>query len=364
MKVLIIGSKEYPFNSSKGFDRYAGGGIEKHVEKLSKYLAKESHEPVIITRRFPGQKDYEQKGGVKVYRTGFFSNKYLRNFSYNIRAYGLAKKIIRDEKIDLIHAHAVVAGFFGARLSKKTGVPMVFTPHGSVIGWKFPVKQILKQMESYALKYAEKVLFISPAEKKEMECKTKSSALLTNGIDLDDFVPGRRMWKPVRFLFMGRLLKFKGIIHSIEAFETLVKEFPDAEFFVAGDGEARKEVEAFARRDSRIHYLGWVSETEDLLKKVDVFVLPSTEKGQPVALLEAMASEKIIMTSLGFIKDGKTGISVTQNIEDLRRKMLHVCRNFDKLHVLGRNARKDIEEDYSWSKVVRMFLREYETVVK
>jgi glycosyltransferase involved in cell wall biosynthesis len=360
MKILMLGSKEYPFNSSSGFDRYSGGGIERHVEKLAKYLAKEGHEPIIITRKFPGQKDFEQAGRIRVYRTGFVSNKYLRNVSYNLAAYRLAKKIVSEEKVDLIHAHAVVAGWFGAKLSKSTRIPMVFTPHGSVIGWKFPVRIVLKRMETKALKSAAKTLFISSGEMEEMRGKTRSSTLLTNAIDLDDFKPVKRAWKTIRFLFMGRLLKFKGVVHCIRAFEKLIQEFPDAELLVAGDGEARREVELAV--SSKLHYLGWVSDTGKLLSETDVFVLPSMEKGQPVALLEAMASGKIILTSLNFIREGKTGMLCSQDVDDIREKMLHVCRNFGKLKELGANARKEIEKNYSWENVVKQFLREYESV--
>ena len=363
MKVLLIGSKEYPFNSSKGFDKYAGGGIEKHVEKLAKYIANDGHEPIIITRRFPGQKEFENKNGIKIYRTGFLQNKYLRNLTYNIQAYCLVKKIIKEEKPDLIHSHAVVAGYFGAKLSKATGTPMIFTPHGSVIGWKFPVRNILKWMEATALKTAEKTVFISKNAMNEMSHLTKRKSLLTNAIDLDDFKPEKRNWKPIRFLFMGRLLKFKGIIQSLEAFERLLHEYPEAEFIVAGDGEIRQEVEMIAKKSKKIHYLGWVSDVQKQLLHTDVFVLASTERGQPIALLEAMASGKIILTSLDFISDSRTGIRVEQDVEDIHEKMLHVCRNFRRLEKLGKAARKEIEEKHSWKKVIRQFLREYKSVI-
>jgi glycosyltransferase involved in cell wall biosynthesis len=363
MRVLLIGSKEYPFNSSRGFDRYAGGGIENHVEKLAKYLAKEGHEPFVITRRFPGQKEFEQEGNVRIYRTGFWGSKYLRNFTYNLGAYRLAKRIVREEHIDLIHSHAVVAGYFGSRLSEKTGVPMVYTPHGCIIGWKFPVSHILHVMEGKTLKAAKKVLFISKNARQELGHMVNKSTLLTNAIDLDDYSVGRRTWKNVRFLFLGRFLRFKGIVHSLLAFERLIHEFPDAEFFVAGDGEARQDVETFAKKYGQVHYLGWVSDVQKQLLHTDVFLLPTRERGQPIALLEAMATGKIILTSLDFIRDGQTGIIVDQDVDELYEKMVFVCKNFPKASLLGRNARNDIEKNFSWNNVIRQFLREYKSVV-
>ncbi len=93
-------------------------------------------------------------------------------------------------------------------------------------------------------------------------------------------------------------------------------------------------------------------------------MLPSTERGQPIALLEAMASGKIILTSLDFIKNNSTGILIEQDVEDIYRKMLHTCKNFKKFQKLGKTARMEIEEKYSWKTVVRQFLREYKSAVK
>ena len=84
MKIVLLGSKEYPFNSSYKWDKCAGGGYEVHVEKLAKYLVKKGHEVVVITRRFPDQKKEEKyfDGKLEVFRVSYMKHQSLRTISY------------------------------------------------------------------------------------------------------------------------------------------------------------------------------------------------------------------------------------------------------------------------------------------
>ncbi len=379
MKILLLGSKEYPFGSSYKYDKKAGGGIEVHVEKLSKYLAREGHEVFIITRKFPGQKKQETKktgkSKIHVYRTKFMYNKFLRTFTFNALSSKEANRIIKENKIDIIHCHGPVAGFFGSRLSKKTKIPMVFTTHGpgKIIGWNIVIRKILERFVNTSYKSAKKIIFISkPAYdsdiKRNKELKSKS-ALLTNAIDPDDFkIKTKRNWKEIRFLFLGRLEEIKGIKYLLQAFKKISDNVKDTKLYVAGEGSLKKYILDFIKKNDlkkRIKFLGWIEDTAKILSETDVFVLPSWEKGQPIALLEAMASGKIIITSLNYIEDGKTGIRIKpKNTQDLYEKMMQVCNDLKKHNNLGKNAKMEIKEKMSWDTVIKKYIREYNSVIQ
>jgi glycogen(starch) synthase len=374
MRILMLGSKEYPFGVSARHDPKAGGGIEFHVEKLSKYLARGGHDVYVITRCFPGQRKHETiaegNGKIHVYRTGYVPNKYLRAFSFNLLSFLKAICLIRNEKMDIIHAHAIVAGFFGAKLSRLTGKPMVLTPHGTIVDWGFPVREALTLFQKVSLKFAKRVIFISKPAQEKLSLLTKSpSALLTNAIDPEDYTdasrPARSLrGKDIRFLFLGRLEKIKGLDTLIEAFSSLIRKFPDAGLVIAGEGSIRNQVVDLVVKANtdKIRYVGWV-ESKQALKDSDVFVLPSKERGQPVALLEAMAAGKIIITSLPFIRPGRTGIYCRAgDPKDLAKKMLAVCRDFGKYKKLGEQARKE-SVSFTWESTVNLFEREYVKVL-
>jgi glycosyltransferase involved in cell wall biosynthesis len=365
MRILMLGSKEHPFGVSAGHDPKAGGGIELHVEKLSKYLARRGHRVFIITRRFPGQASREDVEGVCVIRTRHIRNRYLRGFSCNLLGFIRAVSLVRKERIDLIHSHAVTAGFFGSMLSRITGKPMVFTPHGMIVDWRFPVREILRGFQKAALREASRTIFISkPARDALSGFAKKGHALLSNAIDLEDYDFRAGRSGEVRFLFLGRLEKVKGVDTLIEAFKIMLGRYPRARLMIAGEGSMKARVVDMVIKagSDRIRYMGWM-DSRKALKESDVFVLPSTEKGQPVALLEAMAAGKVIITSLPFIKPGKTGVECRAgDPEGLARVMLKVCREFSSCRKLGLEARESVRS-LTWESLAESFEKEYQKVI-
>jgi glycosyltransferase involved in cell wall biosynthesis len=360
VKILILGSKEYPFHSGIGYEVKPSGGIEFHVEKLVKYLSLERQNVFLITRKFPKQKKFETLGNVKIYRAPFIKNIFLRALSFNFISFIMALKIIKRNKIDIIHAHGPIAGFFSYFLSKMMKVPYVYTPHGLSDFWTFPIREILGVFNKIAIKGSKKVLFISELVYKKMNHDPKYK-LLTNAIDFEDYKSTKRTWKSVRFLFLGRLEEVKGIKELLDAFKKLQRNFSNTELYIAGGGTMKNYILNFIEKNKikNIKFLGWIKNSPDILSKTDVFVLPSEEKGQPVALLEAMASGKIIITSLDYIEDGRTGIKVkARDIEDIYKKMVYVCKNFEKCTKYGENARI-IAKELDWKKIIRSFLKEY-----
>lgn len=367
MKILMLGSKEYPFGSSKINEVKPRGGIERIVEKLSKYLAKDGYEVFIITRRFPYQVKEENFGKIRVYRTRFVYNMWLRTLTFNLFAFFKALRIIRRERIDLIHSHGHVAGLFGSLLSRFTKTSLIWTPHGIVIDWPSPAKEFLSLFHRITLRNVKKIIFISGeyVRKRVLLGKKPPNVLLTNAIDLEDFKMTPRRWKEIRFIYLGRFARHKGVIHTIQAFAKLVKKFPDSVLYIAGAGRREDEVLEYIKENNlseKVRFLGWTNDTPKVLSETDVFVLPSRETGQPVALLEAMAAGKIIITSLKYIENGKDGLSVRQDVNDIYEKMLYICKNFEKCTKLGKNARESVKKK-SWDKIIKDFEREYEEVL-
>jgi glycosyltransferase involved in cell wall biosynthesis len=362
MRILMLGSKEYPFGFSARYDPKAGGGIEMHVEKLSKYLARRGHDVYIITRRFPGQPPKEDLGRIHVIRTRYIPNRYLRAFTFNLLAYLKAMRLVRGEGIDVIHCHAVISGFFGAKLSKATRRPMVFTPHGIDVALRFPFHEAVRFMLKVSLWGASRILFISRFARDYLKPRLrKPHALLSNAIDMEDydFKPSRS--GDVRFLFLGRLESLKGVDTLIGAFPEVLERCPGARLMVAGEGSLKERIVDLILKtgSDRIRYMGWM-ETREALKDSDVFVLPSKETGQPLALLEAMAAGKIVITTLPFIKPGRTGLSCRfGDKKGLAKRMIQVCRNFRGYQKLGKHAREYVRK-LTWESQAELFEREYE----
>ena len=101
---------------------------------------------------------------------------------------------------------------------------------------------------------------------------------------------------------VARLHPQKGQPVLIEALAQLVKQAPEAQLLLAGEGPTRAELEAQVARlglEQRVRFLGLVSQAElpALLARTDVVVLPSYWEGLPVSLIEALSAGKAIVAS-------------------------------------------------------------------
>ena len=173
-----------------------------------------------------------------------------------------------------------------------------------------------------------------------------------------------------KVLFLGRLCKEKGIGELLEVMPRLKAQYPDVCLYLAGIWEDRELKNRAELLKDCVIDLGWISgaEKQRYLRDCDIFVLPSYFEGQPVSVLEAMAHAcGIVTTKTGCIPDmiteGDTGLYVlpkdTKTLEECLSKLLadpELCR------MLGDNARRKVEAEFSIDNNMKQLLAVYESV--
>ncbi len=377
MKIVLLGSKEYPFNSSYKWDKCAGGGYEVHIEKLAKYLVKKGHDVIIVTRLFPDQKREQSyfRGKLKVFRVPYMKHQALRTISYLRNAYSFLRKFLNGNEVDLLHAHGAIAAHYCDKLSDKFNIPYVYTPHGVTTGWPFPLLQILTGWENTSVRKAQIVYHLSENERRTHRRRSGvfPNMVITNAIDIDDYnSPIRRNWKEVRFVFLGRLEEIKGIKYLMGAFRKLVnndilKGKVKARLFIAGKGRYSKWVKDYVSKYELYEHVvlyDWVTDVAAMYGQTDVFVLPSWERGQPFAMLEAQAAGKLVLTSLPYIEDGESGILCrAKDSDDLYKKMKDIAINYRKYKKIAEAGRREIKER-SWDSAVDKIIEGYDIAVR
>lgn len=112
------------------------GGAETHVLELAKELKKRGAEVIITSNGGAYEKELEESG-IKHYKVPL-QNKNPLNV---IKAFKTLRKIIIDEKIELVHSHARIPSFILGKLQKKMGFPFVTSAHG-VFTTKYGLKYI------------------------------------------------------------------------------------------------------------------------------------------------------------------------------------------------------------------------------
>jgi glycosyltransferase involved in cell wall biosynthesis len=179
--------------------------------------------------------------------------------------------------------------------------------------------------------------------------------------------------RPVTFGFAARLEYLKGPLQFVEAFRRVHAAQPNVAVRIAGEGSQRQEIVAALRRhglENKCRLLGVyhsVTERNDFMASIDVFVLPSLTEGTPNAIIEAMAHQKpIVATNVGGIPDlvsDDAGILVPPNdVEALTAAFARLAGDPQLLETMGTAAGKRYEQFFTPHAVVPLLVDFYERV--
>lgn len=155
--------------------------------------------------------------------------------------------------------------------------------------------KIKKQSFLYAYKYADGCVAISEFVKNSMlkqEVDNTKVKVIYNGVDLDRYKSDRNKApsKITRLIFVGRLIKEKGVIYLLQAIEK-IKDL--CELTIVGDGPERKELEDFINKKglTNVELVGTQWNVNEWLRKADIFIHPAIwNEGFGITLVEAMST--------------------------------------------------------------------------
>ncbi|MBC6111858.1 glycosyltransferase [Pedobacter fastidiosus] len=336
------------------------------------------------------------KGGIASVIKGFLESN-SENFGYKCFHYvshveggGINKilfflkcffKLLFTKKIALVHIHtACDASFYRkalfAVLSRVKGVPVFMHIHGADFD-DFYLKSnvFLKSFIRYLLVNCSRVIVLSNYWKVFFEdnLNLKNLEILNNAVNVDLFCRCCSVPKNIHsFLFLGRLGERKGTYDLIKAIDLIINRdgLKHFKFYFAGDGEIEesKKIITDLNLNNYVDVLGWVDNEMKLsvLSKADTVILPSYNEGLPVALLEAMAAGKVILsTPVGGIPDlvaeGVNGFLVQPgDVDDLASKIKFISEYPEKMKEISSANILAIENEYSTPKINKQLFQLYD----
>ncbi len=199
----------------------------------------------------------------------------------------------------------------------------------------------------------------------ENDSGQRNVSVVPNGADVDLFRPGAvgEYQLPRKYvLFFGALARWQGVDVLLEAAGDSC--WPQELFLViAGDGAEKAMVEAAARRNERVVYLGKVAHRElpSIISGSLAVIIPKNNLGDrratglsPIKLYEALACGVPVIVSdfpgqADLVKAGDCGLVFESgNAGDLLKAVQSLCRNESERSIMGRNARQLIVEKHSW----------------
>lgn len=180
--------------------------------------------------------------------------------------------------------------------------------------------------------------------------------------------------QPIRFIYLGRLVDWKGVQYLVEGFKQVVQQ-TNAVLDIVGDGELREQLEASVEAmglKHHINFYGWQSHPQcvELLNKSDVFVMPSLRESGGHAVLEAMAlGLPVIVTQWGgpaLTVSPDCGILVkpiSQQafVQGLANAMIHLANSAELRQSMGQEGTKQVKRHYlDWDSKCDRFIEIFE----
>jgi glycosyltransferase involved in cell wall biosynthesis len=144
---------------------------------------------------------------------------------------------------------------------------------------------------------------------------------------------------------------------------------PDVMFYWAGDGPYRDKILSTLEKYDNFKWLGnlqYPDKVREYFTEIDVYALVSGIDMSPLTLQEAQLMKKpVVATNVGGIpelmKDGETGFLVEKgNSEEWIKKISILIDSKEKRKEMGENGRKFVEENFSWEKIAKEFLKDLE----
>lgn len=285
------------------------------------------------------------------------------------------RSYLREEGIEVLHAHGYKARLFAWRAARGLTVRLATTCHGFVHDTL--ALKIYDRMDRWTLRRFPRVAAVSDDMSRQLrEYGISSAALSTiaNGVDLDRFRDAqptlRAELNPPGPLLgaVGRLSPEKGLDGLLHAAAKLAARFPEVRWALVGDGPQRGALEQLASKlgiADRVTFTGRREDMPGIYASLDALLLPSLDEGLPMVVLEAMAAGRPVLASrvgaIGHvIRDGENGLLAPPgDVEALRGAIERLLAEPGLGTRLGAAARATIEDRFSAAQMAAAYLQLY-----
>lgn len=286
-------------------------------------------------------------------------------------AVGVADLVQKLRKIrpDVAFGYTIKPATFGILAAWMAGVPHrfamieglghAFIEHPSMK--RQALRATVSLLYRASLARADRIFFLNPDDRADflrlgLVTGEKTEVIDGIGVDLDQWTAAAAVTEPMTFLFIGRLLREKGILELVDAIRQVKAVRPEAQFVLLGDVDSnpsslrREDVEAWVAEG----LLTWPGQVDvaPWIARASVFVLPSYREGLPRSTQEAMAMARPVITTdvpgcRETVVEGKNGFLVpAKDATALAEAMLRFVERPELVERMGRESRRMAEERF------------------
>lgn len=285
------------------------------------------------------------------------------------------KEVIKKIQPDIVFTYTIKPNVYGGIVCGQLKIPYVVnvTGLGTAVENGGLMQKVTLTLYKLGLKRAQMVFFQNKENQDYMlshhVVKGAYGLLPGSGVNLERFpileYPDDS--QVIRFAFISRIMKEKGIDQYLEAATYIKKKYPNTEFHVCGfcESEYKGQLEELNEKGIAIYH-GMIGDVSDFLKGIHCVVHPTYyPEGISNVLLEACASGRPIITTnragcKEVVEDGVNGYMIPQRDEksliEAIEKFLHL--GVEERKNMGLAARKKVEQQFDRQVVVEAYMRE------
>ena len=277
-------------------------------------------------------------------------------------------KVLEAERPDIVHINGIwmLQTWIAQREALRMGVKTLITTHGMLEPWILGRHRLKKEIalalfQKRALREAAALVATADSERTNIRRLGYNAnvEVVTIGLDVDS-VMLKTSWKPKRnILFMSRVHVKKCIELLLDAVSVLGSELKGFDVIIAGEGdacyvEALKGKVAAVGLDDMVRFVGGVygEDKWNLLRRADVFVLPTSSENFGIVIAEALACGTPVITTKGApwndLETWHCGWWIDRDVESLANALKEfLLSDENELERMGRNGRRLVEAKYS-----------------
>lgn len=368
-------------------------GVYSDWPKIFELLTKKEFKNIV---NFFSSTDFYEVADL-IYKKYFENMSYLE-FIWSLRSMYIYQFHVLKAKIpDADINHCICSGFPSIIASQQKvlrGKPFLLTEHG--IYQREREEEFLKNihissyertlwlnfykgMSQCGYLFADKVITQFERNRKyqiDQGVDINKTCIIGNGIDLDKYKSNIGIKREEKIVIgaIARIVPIKDIITMLKSFEIIKKHILNIKLVIVGPSDEDENYSIFIKdfiKESKlkdVEFMGRVrlEEYKIFLEEMDIFLLTSISEGQPISVLEAMASGKpLVLTDVGSCREliygnddgiGEAGIiSGVMDYKSIAMGVIRLAKDKGLRNAMGSNARKRVEKSYTLEKMASKY---------
>ena len=395
MRAMTVPTKTQRYAGAKNRIRIAlftnsvaVGGLEAHVALLARHLDRQDFEVFAVYPKWAATDSFFQSLEAVADHTAVITPDRRHGFVRQIIETIKLARQLRLWRIEVFHMHSTTyrGQIFASLAARVAGVRRIYVTEHLAPERTLPVRErVLRNLFS---RMVDGIVCVSEknyeARKEHTYTPDDQTIVVNNGVDLDDFPPiaPEKLHElrthhaiPADAQIVGTAIRFeaeKGVDYLIAAIPAVRAACPDTYFLMVGDGKLRKELEAqvaILDMTEYVRFVGFQSDPRPYLGLMDAFVLPVPVGSMSIGLLEAMAMERAVVITFGgtgeAVVHSESGFCAEpRDPASIAYYVSQILQNPNLQKMLGRAARRRVEQEFSAQRVARVLGAVYRSGIR